>query len=140
MFEYDQTGWNCKESQLVFPSWQDIEAALRRLDKFRFPFVWYFALPQVEDDAVPEFEVMGGAGDYLVSCSVGGYLQRQCLNPTGLRPDEDDEVDIWTSDQGLTVSAARVLNDIEKVLRITRYFCETGGFDPSVPWDDGRLQ
>jgi hypothetical protein len=133
--EYDSSGWNEQSELVANPIWEQIESSIRRLDKFRFPFVWLYLRSDADPRDVPEFEVIGGAGDYLVACSVDGYHQRRVLNATA---DEDDEIEVWTSDQGLTTSGKYVLHDADAVLRITRYFCETGGFDPSVTWEPGR--
>ena len=62
VFEYDDTGWNCQEKNVRNPSPDDMEAAVLRLNKFQFPFVWFFLSEDVRDDAVPDFSIMGGDG------------------------------------------------------------------------------
>jgi hypothetical protein len=124
--EYDETGWNPQSQLVANPTWEQIDASIRRLDKFSFPFVWIYLRPDADPQDVPEFEVIGGAGDYVVACSVEGYHQRRVL----VNDDAHDEIEVWTSDQGATASGKHVLHDVDAVLRITRHFCETGGFDP----------
>jgi hypothetical protein len=134
-FEYDETGWNCRESQLSNPSWDQIESAVRRLDKFRFPFVWFFLSDQVFEDDVPEFEIMGGAGDYLLCVSAAGYFQRKLLYP------EHGDTFIWTSDQGNSAPAKHLCHDLDLVLEAVKYFNTTGGFSPKLIWEtDRRIQ
>ena len=130
--EYDKDGWTWRTHDIPNPTWDQIEASIWRLDKFRFPFVWLYLDGMPESD-VPQFEVTGGSGDYVIACSVKDYRQRLFCDPSrGKRA-----IEIWTSDQGGSNAAENVLHDLDVVLRVTRYFCDTGDFDPSIPWDNG---
>jgi len=129
VFEYDETGWNCQESQIVAPKWEQVESAVRRLEKFRFPFVWFFLSASVPDNAVPDFEIIGGEGDFAVAGSDGGQHR---LIRSGVQGNEP--IDVWLSDQGTTIAECFVFHDIEAVLLLLRQFAESGGFGPNVSW------
>jgi hypothetical protein len=74
----------------------------------------------------------GGQGDYWIAGSVEGHFQRRYLNPS---PTDDDEVRVWTSDQGFADDDQFISHDFETVLQVTKYFCDFGTFDPSVKWE-----
>jgi hypothetical protein len=125
---YESDGWTWRSDEVLDPPWEEVEAALRRLDRFGYPFLFLRLRPDVPDDE--RLEVMGGAGAYWVAGSFGGYFQRRMVNPKG----GDEEVRVWTSDQGFADQGQFVCEDIEIVVRVARYFAEHGDFDPSVPW------
>jgi hypothetical protein len=49
----------------------------------------------------------------------------------------DEEVAVWTSDQGFADAERHICRDLEAVIRAARYYDEHGGFDPSLPWGEG---
>jgi hypothetical protein len=117
------------------PSWADIEAAVRQLDRHRFPFL--FLWPSA-DEAEHElsgdydaFEVMGGHGSWWLAGTFGGYFQRRLDYPER----GEQEVAVWTSDQGFADAERHICRDIEAVLRAVRYYADHGGFDPSLAWE-----
>ena len=132
IFEYDESGRICKEACVEDPTWEQIEASARRLDKFRFPFVWLFLSKGTTEERIPEFEIVGGNGDYCIACSISGYHERRYCDPTL----GNEEIDLWTSDQGASAPAKHVLHDIAIVLEVAKYFCDEGDFCPSIPWED----
>lgn len=50
-----------------------IEAAIRRLDRFRYPYVWLFLSEDVDDsrDLNETLQVMGGKGAYYLNLNAG---------------------------------------------------------------------
>ena len=79
-----------------------------------------------------EFEVGDIRATGLPAGSFDGYFQRRFLNPEG----GDEDVLVWTSDQGFGDAARHICRDIEVVLRAARYYAENGGFDPAVTWEE----
>ena len=75
---------------------------------------------------------MGGKGIYLMAGSVEGFFERRYRNP---HPNGDDEVYVWMSDQGFCDDDEFICHDIDVVLRAVRYFCENGGFEPTLSWE-----
>jgi hypothetical protein len=75
--------------------------------------------------------VLGGPNGYAISAadSAGGWLQYCDPTHTG------GEVPVWTSDQGYYPEERFVTYDLELVLRVTRYYAESGQLDPSVQWE-----
>jgi hypothetical protein len=107
------------------PSCENIEAALRRLDRDQFPFIYLFQDAEAADDAVPDFTVMGGQGAYTF-----GPEDTLFYDETH----SDTEIHVWTSDQGASFPDWQVCHDFDIVLRATRLFAETGQLDPTVTW------
>ena len=137
---YDDKGWHWEEEHTPDPTWDQIEAAIRRLDKFRFPIVNLYLKPVPPSDqsrsslpkrSTPDFEIVGGKRVYFMVGSLHGYFQRRYLNP---KPN-GNEIRLWISDQGFEEDDQFVCHDIRIVLQAVRYFCEHGDFDPSIPWE-----
>jgi hypothetical protein len=63
------------------PPWADIEAAVRRLDRYRFPFlILWPSADEAEHELSGDFdafEVMGGQGAWWLAGTFGGYFQRR---------------------------------------------------------------
>jgi hypothetical protein len=67
------------------PPWADIEAAVRRLDRYRFPFlILWPSADEAEQELsgdVNAFEVRGGQGACWLAGTFGGYFQRRLDYP-----------------------------------------------------------
>jgi hypothetical protein len=134
---YGPTGWGWKSHKIWNPSWDEIDHAIRRLDRFCYPFAWLWATEderkQTIDGTGELLEVVGGEGVYWLACSMDGYFQRRIDYPER----GEAEVAVWTSDQGLSDAERHICRDLEAVIRAARYYCEHGGFDPSLQWGEG---
>ena len=122
-------------TKLLQPTLLQIETAIRRLDRGRFPFaiLWRSAdeSKQVLDGSCDALEVMGGDGAYWLAGTFEGYFQRRIDDP--MRGDE--MISVWTSDQGFEDAARHVLPNVEDAIRAARYFALQGGFEPSLAWE-----
>jgi hypothetical protein len=127
---YEDDGWTWQSHEILDPSWEQVEAAIRRLDRFGHPFLFLRLREDVPDDE--RLDVMGGEGAYWVAGLFGGYFQRRFVNLAG----GGDKVRVWTSDQGFADEERFICKDVELVLKVARYFAEHGDFDPSVSWED----
>jgi hypothetical protein len=112
------------------PDWPTIEAAIRRLDRWEWPFVTLHAVTPV-DGKVPidALTVMGGRGEYTLVWSEDTdeiHYEDAVRGRSVVR--------IWESDQGSVVEERSLCNDIDRVLAITRHFAERAELDPSVTW------
>jgi hypothetical protein len=132
VFEYDETGWNCRKSNIINPTWNDIEAAVRRLDKFRFPFLWFFYSERVDTYAAADFEVVGGDGEFVVAGSIEGYTQRRLRFPHHPKR----IIQIWLSDQGCEMDDEFVCWDVDEVLKALHSFAFEGKFSPDFQWEN----
>lgn len=130
--EYTKDGSSYTSHEIKDPSWQEIESAIRRLDKYCFPFIWIFLSEETND--VPDFQIIGGKGDYWMAGTFNGYSHRRYSNQNV--DGEDREVYVWESDQGFYDYESTLCHDVEEVLKATRYLCEHGDFDPSVSWEE----
>src|SRR5690242_16880524 len=86
------SGWHTESDRN--PSWDDIEVAIRRLDRFRYPFVWLYREIRALEEAEPDFTVIGGEGEFAADCLADGIAYRLCDPSRG-----DDMIVIWRSDQ-----------------------------------------
>lgn len=131
VFEYDDNGWNCRESRFELPAWNQIEEAIRRLNKFQAPFVWFFSSLDAFEDAVPEIEVLGGDGDYVVAVTDSSGSHRR------IRFAREGErwIPVWLSDQGCEAHEKFVCHDVDQVLAIIRRFDEFGSIPPDLEFE-----
>lgn len=102
------------------PAWEDVEAAIRKMDNYCFPIVQLNCTEFEDDEEI--FNVIGGDGRYALFHMMGEW---QYEAPNG----GDGEVRLWDSDQGYFCQERNVITDIDKVLRITKAFYDTGSYD-----------
>jgi len=126
--------WEWRHEDISLPTWEQIEAAIRRLDKFHYPFIYLWPTLHDSEHECTEgrewFCVVGGKGEYWFAATIGDRWENHYLNPAA----GDQEVDLWTSDQGFAARDRHVCRDPDIVLRATRYYAEHGVYDPSVCW------
>jgi hypothetical protein len=111
------------------PTWADIEAAIRRLDRFHYPFVWLYRSAVAEEDANPEFNVLGGDSEFAMDATTDTTYHRYYDQSRG-----DEMIKIWRSDQGAAFEKKYCCPSLDVALRATRYFCEHGALDPDLTW------
>lgn len=136
-YQRDGRRRNCET--VLHPSWDQIEAAIRRLDRRAHPILILWptedAASHQHDEFCERFEVSGGAGLYWIAANHDGYLQRQFLNPAG--SDQDVEIYGPLIEQGFGAPERHICRDLELVLRAARCYAERGGFEPTVSWEVG---
>ncbi len=136
--EYDDTGWNWSSRDILYPNWDQIEGAVRQLDKFHFPYVWFSCLEAVNgrfpEDHWPEFEIMGGSGDYWMAYSCEEFQQGRYFGPE----QGDAVIDVWTSDQGFSAENRFICHDLNRVIAAAAYFYDHGQPAPFIPWEASR--
>ena len=127
---YDRFGMHWHNELRMEPTWDDIKAAIHRLDQFQYPFVWLYRTRMVEEDTPYDFNIIGGNGIYAFD----GRLEDKSF--LYIQPDAgDDLVHIWTSDQGFEAEERYVCRDLAVVLQATNYFCFYGKPDPTLTWE-----
>ena len=117
---YYRDGRQWDSERVTSPSWADVERAVRRMDNYCFPIVQLNTTESDESEAI--FHICGGDGRWALFHSMGDWQYEEAGG-------SEDEVRLWDSDQGYYCHEKNVLRDIEKVLRITRAFYETGSYD-----------
>jgi hypothetical protein len=123
-------GW--KSIKVRNPLWRDIKAAVRRLDRDEWPFLWLHT-EEPPKDAEPNnfFCVMGGRGEYDLC------LYRDGDEISYHDPARSDRIiRIWESDQGSERSERYLCNDLSIALEAARYFAKTGELHPAYTWRD----
>ena len=66
-----------------------------------------------------------------MAISVNDYDQRRLFySDQGL-----EDVQVWTSDQEFGDEKCHICLDLILVLQAAKFFAETAGFDPSLPWE-----
>lgn len=108
------------------PTWNDIEAAVRRMDNYCFPFISLSADGDPEDVRLEAFWVVGGSGRWAMLQASGEW---QYALPNG----GEEGVRLWDSDQGYFCKEKNVVTDINEVLRITKAFFESGSYESLGP-------
>ena len=133
--EYPPDGRSWQSYKATDPSLAEIETAVRRLDRHRFPFLFLWPSADEREHELSgdydAFEVMGGEGVWWLAGTFGGYFQRRLDYPER----GELEIAVWTSDQGFADAERHICRDLEAIVRAARYFAEHGGFDPSFRWE-----
>src|SRR5262245_12553887 len=129
--DYGEAGQKWHLEKVPDPSRDQVVASVHRLDKCRYPWVWLFIGDEDEDATVDCLTIMGGKGAYWVGLSAGKYDQLRLFYPAN----GEQEIDLWTIDQGFADRACHVTDDVELVLRIARHFGETGEPLPTASWE-----
>lgn len=104
------------------PNWNDIERALRRLDRNVYPFVWLH-ISEIIDFDMPEhaLNVLGGSGEYAIHIELPQNQLDYVDDARG-----DNIIDVWVSDQGYSTAEKNLCRDFELLLEIVKHFAETG--------------
>jgi hypothetical protein len=131
---YAPSAWDWKSHKIANPSWDEIEHAIRRLDCHEHPWLFLWA---TQDETKQNhndgelLEIMGGKGSYWIAGTFDGYFQRRLDCPDK----GEQEVAVWTSDQGFADAERHICRDVELVLNAAKFYYNHGGFDPSLTWD-----
>ena len=128
---YSESGRDWHLQKVRHPSWDEIVASVRSLDKFRHPWVWLFIGDEDEDATVDCLTIMGGERAYWIGLSAGPHVQLRLFDGAKGR----EEVAVWTSDQGFADQACHVTDDVDLVLRVAKHFAETGEPLPEASWE-----
>jgi hypothetical protein len=128
---YKSDGQYCRAEKIRHPTWPDIETSILRLDQFQLPFIWLFNSADAAEDALPDFNVIGGNGLYAFDCRAEGREYRY-HNPLG----GDTEVTLWRRDQGWDCAEKYVCTRLDTVLQAVQYFCTHSTPDPTLSWEE----
>lgn len=120
VIRYYRDGRHWDDQEVRSPNWSDVEAAIRQMDNYCFPIVQLNCTEFEDDEGI--FNIIGGDGRWALFHMMGEW---QYDDGSGRKGD----VRLWDSDQGYFCQECNVLTDVEKVLRITRRFYETGSYD-----------
>lgn len=113
----DRRPWTAH--QVVSPTWEAVEAAVRRMDNFCFPIVQLHCTEFHDDEDM--FNIIGGGDQYAMFHMMGEW---QYVDESR----GDGAVHLWESDQGYDCKERNVVTDVEKVLRIAKRFYDTGSY------------
>jgi hypothetical protein len=128
---YGETGWGYHLEKIPNPTWDEIVAAIHRLEKFRYPWLWLFTGDEDEDPNVDCLTIMGGKGVYWLAVTTPNTNQLRLFDPNK----GTHEIEVWTSDQGYADEERHVTCDIDLVLRVAKHFGETGEPLPEASWE-----
>ncbi len=123
----------CLNERSLAPSWAEIAAAIRRLDRAEYPSVYLHVEPLPEEWDEPEhtLDVFGGSGEYALEIWLPGSIVRYVDPPRG-----DATVNLARRDaQGGFMPARRRCSDIELVLKVAQHFAMTGQPLDGVSWE-----
>jgi hypothetical protein len=125
-------GWEEYGLSQLQPSWEQIEAAIRALDRYCYVSVWLRMEVDEQGRARRRLDVMGGKGKYAIECLPG---RRLCYRDES-KPNGAEKVRIWESNQGAYYEESYLCDDIDLVLRIAWIFATQGRPHPRVPWEE----
>lgn len=138
--QYSGDGRRWSSRDVIEPRWSEIETAIRRLDQFRYPFIWLLLHGKTLEDCMDDgyLNIIGGNGVYSIDGATPKGGRRRFFNSKHSRT---KQVNVWLSDQGFATQEAFVCFDLATVLRIAKYFYDHRNFDPSIEWqaDDARF-
>jgi len=117
---YYRDGRHWDTERINSPSWKDVDLAVRRMDNYCFPIVELNTTESDENENL--FNICGGAGRWALFQIMGDW---QYEDPAG----GENEVRLWDSDQGYYCKEKNILTDVEKVLRITKAYFDTGSYE-----------
>jgi hypothetical protein len=123
-----ESHWSWHSEERQNPSWPQIEQALRQMNKFHRPIV---TLLLTDKDSDGLWFTGGSNTWHIQKRNIATDEWQQAVNPNG----SDEEVEVWTSDQGFSTSGWYVFKDSDTVLKIAKYFCDTGDFATFVAWE-----
>jgi hypothetical protein len=119
IIRYYRDGRHWDVERVNSPSWSDVETAIRRMDNYCFPIVQLSASDKDYDEGM--FNVCGGAERWALFHMMGDWQYES-------RGGGENEVRLWDSDQGYYCREKNILTDVERVLRITKAFYDTGSY------------
>jgi hypothetical protein len=125
-------GWEEYALTDTQPTWQQIEDAVRALDRYQ----WVSVLLELAEEQ-GSLDVFGGRGKFAIECCMAGELDRSYCDES--KPNGNEEVRIWESNQGADMEEKYVCDDIDLVLKVARYFAEQGKPYPRVYWEQYPL-
>jgi hypothetical protein len=113
----------------------EIEAAIRRLDGERFPFLYLWPHPDRSSrdfrGVLYCFEVAGGPAGYWVAVTDEVRAGRQFDYPER----GERGVAVVPGDESFVYPARHVCQDVGTVIRAACHYAEHGGCEPSLPWE-----
>lgn len=124
---YDENGRHLHSEEIADPSREQIGDSIRGLDKFQRPAVHLHLYADVLDDDF--LVVFGGSGVYALSAALNdSYPNYYDASKS------DEEIAVWTSDQGYYPEEKYVCYDLELVLKIAYHYAQFGKLSPAVVW------
>jgi hypothetical protein len=116
------------------PTWEQAEAAIRRLDAGEYAGVVMHLKERLEHEPATEYlSVTGGPDGYILCYHVGGR-HLHYVAPETTDPGED--VGVVRRDQGVWVPACHVCHDVGLVVEAAQWFFRTAEPHPEVSWGE----
>jgi hypothetical protein len=110
---------------LAHPARQQVENAIRRLDRDEWPYVW-LKTEEARDSEFPNYMlwIVGGRGEWAIVLFRDG--DEIHFHDRARSEESSEMIRIWESDQGTYVWPSNLCSSIDVVLETARVFCETG--------------
>ena len=132
VIHYPADGSVWESTKIHNPTWKAIAAAIRRLDRDEWPFLWLHTGEPVDLDlSEGTLNLMGGRGEYAIS-----FFNRGGETNYWDESRSDKLIRIWESDQGSIQPEKNLCKDLALVLRIAKHFAETGELYDEVAWKE----
>lgn len=118
-----------RRSQLVRPSWNQVEDSIRGLDPASRPGLTIV----MNEDGVPDncLWIKGGNEKYLIGGTTGNDRWVHFFDPN---IEWNRKTTVWTADEGFTAYEGEVVTGMELVVQIAKHFVAHNVFLPDLPW------
>jgi immunity protein Imm1 of predicted polymorphic toxin system len=113
-------------NEIIEPSWEDIEAALRKLDGESCSLV----VLGIGDPPVPHMAIGGGNGKYIVYATADNAVFHKAMNTRA--PDRKCSI-VAGGQRGMY--DLRMCVTFDQALRAAETYALTGTLDPSLSWE-----
>jgi hypothetical protein len=127
MTHYAADGRTSSVERFEHPSWDTIERELCSMHRFSKPIMGLYQLQDVNDNQC--MLINGGEDIYHMTVWDDISMMIYFDESRG-----DEEVEVWTSDQGFTTTAEDTC-DTKRALEIVRWYCDHGKPHPYYLWD-----
>ena len=125
---YSRRTGQARSEGIKEPSWSIVEQEIRTMEPFAKPIV--FLLTSNDNTETSYMTITGGYGVYHVQIADEDGAWQAAVNPSrGSR-----EIEVWTSDQGLTTQE-RFTWDTDEAVRIAKSFWQEQKPSPDVQWN-----
>lgn len=113
-------------TEIIYPSWTQIEAAIRRLDADQCSLV----ILGIGDPPVPHMAIGGGDGKYIVYATVDNMVFYKAINTKAA----NGKCSVVAGGQRGTYDLRSCIG-LNEALHAAKIYAETGNLDPNVRWE-----
>jgi hypothetical protein len=133
--KYNSDGFSEGETALIDPTWEQVRTHIEEMNRHELPWVWLCKTvvdgePNGESDAMT---ILGGNNVFHVSIIDADGDFTEAVDTS--KDDDDDEiVEVWTSDQGFATLTRNTIG-LTETLAIAEWYFANGDAKPGTAWE-----